>query len=283
MNLEDDGAGDQQDGHGPLGAAATERWLEVLRLAANVHGVKASEIDAGWRMICEHLGGLLRSRGGFTLLYIKTDRGVFQGWQPVRALEYGEGAEIRREINRKWAADPVCLADPYASAIFDTAGVIRAMRTTDLAPTAEQRAASASYRLIQECGLIDRMIVACVVSSDVEVHFGFDRARGQAAFSPEDRRTALAAAEMLTRPCRWLALGYGYYPRQAPLSDRERDVLSELLAGASEKEVAYKFEMTTGSVHQVVVRLYRKLGVRSRPELMALWLGDTGPEALRGE
>ena len=49
-------------------------------------------------------------------------------------------------------------------------------------------------------------------------------------------------------------------------------MLRYLLGPLSEKEIAHELDLSTGWLHQVVVSIYRKLNVRSRPELMSIWL-----------
>ncbi len=53
------------------------------------------------------------------------------------------------------------------------------------------------------------------------------------------------------------------------LTRRERETLAVLLTGASEKQAAARLGVSPHTVHDYVKRLYRKLGVTSRAELMA--------------
>jgi DNA-binding CsgD family transcriptional regulator len=59
---------------------------------------------------------------------------------------------------------------------------------------------------------------------------------------------------------------------EATLSPRERATYAWLLTGASEKEVAARLGISPTTTHGYVKGLYRKLGTRSRAELMALAL-----------
>jgi DNA-binding CsgD family transcriptional regulator len=65
-------------------------------------------------------------------------------------------------------------------------------------------------------------------------------------------------------------------PEHEPLTARERDVIRYLLAGDRERAIAVEVGLTYASLHQVVTRIYRKLGVPGRPELMALFLRGPG-------
>jgi DNA-binding CsgD family transcriptional regulator len=56
------------------------------------------------------------------------------------------------------------------------------------------------------------------------------------------------------------------------LADPERETLDKLLKGRSEKEVAAELGRSVHTVHSYVKRIYRRLGVTSRAELLALFL-----------
>jgi DNA-binding NarL/FixJ family response regulator len=60
------------------------------------------------------------------------------------------------------------------------------------------------------------------------------------------------------------------------LTSAERRVLQLLLTGTSEKHIGRQVEMAPSTVHQHVVRIYRKFGVSSRAGLMSLWLSRGG-------
>ena len=55
----------------------------------------------------------------------------------------------------------------------------------------------------------------------------------------------------------------------ADLSPRMRQTLDRLLAGDSEKEIAYRFGRSPHTVHVYVKKLYQRFGVCSRGELFA--------------
>ena len=56
------------------------------------------------------------------------------------------------------------------------------------------------------------------------------------------------------------------------LSKRQRQVLSLLLSGVSERQLAERIELSAGTVHKYVTSIYRYFGVTTRAELMALWI-----------
>lgn len=54
-----------------------------------------------------------------------------------------------------------------------------------------------------------------------------------------------------------------------PLAPRERAVVDLLLAGGSTKAISEKLELTISTVNTYIKRIFAKLGVRSRVELVA--------------
>jgi DNA-binding CsgD family transcriptional regulator len=60
------------------------------------------------------------------------------------------------------------------------------------------------------------------------------------------------------------------------LSDGQRQVLRQLVQGASEKEAAASLSVSYHTIHAHVKQIYRLLGVRSRAELIAFCLSPPG-------
>ena len=62
-------------------------------------------------------------------------------------------------------------------------------------------------------------------------------------------------------------------PRIETLQPRLKKVMDLLLQGDSEKQVAFKLKLSPHTVHEYVKDLYSELGVNSRGELLAQWVG----------
>jgi DNA-binding CsgD family transcriptional regulator len=62
-------------------------------------------------------------------------------------------------------------------------------------------------------------------------------------------------------------------PTVEALQPRLKRVMKLLLEGDSEKQVAYKLKLSPHTVHEYVKDLYAELGVNSRGELLAQWVG----------
>lgn len=120
-------------------------------------------------------------------------------------------------------------------------------------------------------GTRDAVFVAFPLNRDCESHFGF---YGEPSF-PAD---AIARLAIALRAVKWfhrrVLLSHGLLVASSPLTPTEREVLNRLLAGDAEKEIALHRGIAASTVHQHVLGIYRKFGVGSRAELMALWLNQ---------
>jgi DNA-binding CsgD family transcriptional regulator len=68
------------------------------------------------------------------------------------------------------------------------------------------------------------------------------------------------------------------------LSDRERDVMQRVVQGLSTKEIAAAIELSVYTVADHLKRIFEKVGVRSRTELLArLFFDHYYPRLLRGD
>jgi len=118
-------------------------------------------------------------------------------------------------------------------------------------------------------GVHDALYVGFPLGPNAESHFGFyahDR------FS--DTQIALLAYAL--RGIKWfhrrLMLSHGLLIASAPLTATEHRVLAVLLTDLTEKQMAQHLGLAVSTVHQHVVSLFRKYGVRNRAGLMSLWL-----------
>ncbi|WP_162375618.1 helix-turn-helix transcriptional regulator [Ancylobacter sp. TS-1] len=122
-------------------------------------------------------------------------------------------------------------------------------------------------------GTHDAVFVAFPLNDDCESHFGFYAGR---TFTDAE----IALLEQVLRGIKWfhrqLILSHGLMMATSPLTATERRVLHLLLTKSSEKEIGSRLDMATSTAHQHVTRIYRKFGVRSRAELMSIWLNRAG-------
>lgn len=93
---------------------------------------------------------------------------------------------------------------------------------------------------------------------------------GSRAYSEEDRERL----ELLARAFHWLFCNLeteGYFGPPLQLPTRQQQVLSGLLRGLTEKEIADELVLSPRTIHKYVENLLRHFGVNSRPKLMAIW------------
>lgn len=121
-------------------------------------------------------------------------------------------------------------------------------------------------------GVLDRVIAAAPLGPELELWVIIDRTEGS-EFDDDDDDCVARSLTMFAQGAYRLCLHRGWLAHHEPLTPRERETLTHLLAGHSEAQCAQALKLSVGSTHQVVVRIFRKLGVTSRAELMALCLG----------
>ncbi len=73
-------------------------------------------------------------------------------------------------------------------------------------------------------------------------------------------------------------LAWADEPRVGELTDRRKDVLRGLLAGDSEKQIAFALDLSRATVHEHVLAVYKHFGVSSRGELLAIFIGRARPD-----
>lgn len=122
-------------------------------------------------------------------------------------------------------------------------------------------------------GTHDAVFVAFPFNDDCESHFGFYSAR---TFTDEEIALLVGALRGIKWFHRSLLLSCGLLMASTPLTSTEREVLQLLLTKAPEKEIARQKGIAASTVHQHVTAIFRKFGVRSRAELMSLWLNSRG-------
>jgi DNA-binding NarL/FixJ family response regulator len=117
-------------------------------------------------------------------------------------------------------------------------------------------------------------------------------------YMPEDADKKLESTDL--RLARWaaraLARGLSYATRmnrpspegkkkgielqarleRTPLTKREKEVVALLVSGASTRQIADQTKLTVATVHTYLKRIYSKLGVHSRVELVARMVGTVG-------
>lgn len=121
-------------------------------------------------------------------------------------------------------------------------------------------------------GIKDQLTGIINLTREVEVYVFVTRLGEAPAFSEADQSLLLSFIDGVSVPARHFARSYGMLGPVA-LTPRQRAVVSLLLRGMSEKDAAAAMGVSASTAHDYIVEAYRRLEVRSRPELIALWLG----------
>ncbi|MEP9378733.1 helix-turn-helix transcriptional regulator [Aquabacter sp. CN5-332] len=197
-----------------------------------------------------------------------------QGWrvgavQALHAIEPHPDEGHFKEILRVWdrrEIDPSFLLPMRGVGTFRTYSFRREL-------PAEWFASDFYARHYGSVGTHDAVFVAFPLNDDCESHFGFYSTR---TFTDEE----IALLAYALRGIKWfhrqLLLGCGLLLASTPLTSTEREVLQLLLTKAPEKEIARNKGIAASTAHQHVTSIFRKFGVRSRAELMSLWLNSGG-------
>lgn len=122
-------------------------------------------------------------------------------------------------------------------------------------------------------GTVDSLWVGFPINSDAESHFGF---YARKIFTEGDYHLLAYALRGIKWFHRQLMLTSGPLVAKSPLTPTERKVLRLLLTKASERVIADQLDLAVSTTHQHVVSVFRKFAVRSRAELMSLWLSGPG-------
>ncbi|OIR14879.1 bacterial regulatory protein, luxR family [mine drainage metagenome] len=167
-------------------------------------------------------------------------------------------------------------------ALLSAAGKFRVHRLRDGWIDLKAFRRSLHYRLYYaEQGIADRIWIGIPVTSRHEAFFLVDRHQRPGArrrpFTAEEATCAGHAARGAMELLRRLFLDHGLLLNAKPFSPRERQILHALLTGRTEKEIAGHAGLKPATLHQYVKGIYGRLQVKSRAELMSLWLDGSFP------
>lgn len=176
-----------------------------------------------------------------------------------------DGAEA---ASRFAAGNPDRMTMHYAP----LAGSDRAARPVDLMPRREWEEDWYVRDHLSRHRFSDLVQGTSLVHPRGEVTLGF-LGDGRRRFRERERDLLLVASAILRYPLRAIVLTEGWLGPDGTLTRRERQVLDHLLGGMSESEIAEELGSAANTVHHQASSVYRKLGVRGRTGLLALWAG----------
>ncbi len=250
-------------------------WATITQIWGELHEIGVADPDRAWGHLRERLGQVMGVDQGFTTIHGQVapmPADPLLGYRPIFHETYGEGAaRIDRAMAEWHAQGQSFLADPVLGQVVRGHG---RQRTFIQRLSVDRQAFDRSYiRQIFKCAQVeDRIVSVFPIADGLEITFGFDRKLGGGRFSASDEQVIAALAAGMVPLAKACVRSRGLMPGQQSLSPRERDVLRFLLGPLSEKEIADRLDLSATYVHQVVKAVYRKLGVRSRPGLMSMWI-----------
>lgn len=125
-----------------------------------------------------------------------------------------------------------------------------------------------------DVGHADQLSARCAINDDVRTHLFLYRGPTNPRFTADIK----APFTLAIRGLKWFqyryVLSHGIHVANAPLTPTERSVLLALLGSETEKQIAESMNKSQNTVHIHVKSIYHKFGVRNRPALTALWLGQ---------
>ncbi len=254
-------------------------WKKVAKLWGELagHAVNAPDIAHQHllRRLCEVTGAQDASTVIMSNSAPHTSRkpGPFLGWRPAQVILMAGGAQEQTSpYEPNWGADigeglNAVMSSRHRSGGHGNAVYFRQDLIGDAAWVDTPFSSLFRYHRI-----VDRLVAVFALSDDVEILFCLDRIEPQDLFVVGDDEVLKAVLGGLGPLCLRLAMSYGILSSHTPLTPRERETFLHLLDSKSEKEIAFAMGLTPRSAHQNVVAVFRKLLVKSRAELMVMWM-----------
>ena len=254
-------------------------WLNVIDLRDKLAAFHASEFDPTAAYLMSELQVMLEAQGGFVILAKKQPKldpeiDPLLGWRPAHVSTSGARSAEQQEIVNRWMAEKQLLVDPITQTNLQLAGT--GTRTHWMCDPAEIKRVEGTptEQLNRLLGVTDRVWGATTIRPDVEVWCGATREGGDPFHIGHQALVQAVLASLRPVFRNWVLL-FGLVGTRKPLSPRERQVLAGLLRGDPEKAIAADLGLKNGSLHQVVIAIYRKFGVGSRAALVSKWLQDS--------
>lgn len=256
-------------------------WEQVYQLWDELSDFGAVEVDRAHEHCLKRLSLWLGADNAFWIGAVRVmaareaKQDPLSGWRggALQLLHAGAVAPGRRKVSMKRLNNN----DPGDTSmrLAAQAGAFRSYRLRDnsLVDFKTFRQTEHYDFFYRQLGVNDRLWVVIPVSPEAECYYCFDKF-GRRRFSKQD----LELASRVMRGIKWfhrqLLLSHGLGIAESRLTPTDRRVMKALVTGATRKELAELLGVTTGTAHQYTHSLYRKFGVRSKAELLALWLNQ---------
>lgn len=198
--------------------------------------------------------------------------------RPVRALLIDDHALFRQCVAQSLTADPGICVESCAS-IRDALRLLSA-QTFDLVLLDHDLGVERASQFLpaaRQIGYEGRVLVVTAWVSDTEARRllrqgvnGIFLKQGELAELSAAIRTVAAGGTYLDRSFAALGEDPGASPQAGPpaFNDRQRKVLRFVLEGLSNKEIAWRLQISESYVKAILQSLFQKTGVRTRGQLV---------------
>lgn len=251
-----------------MGRSAVIRHDEVRSMLRFLGSLEEQPRDPVLRatFILNELCQFVRAQWGiFTVLTEFRPSGSVRMLHAVQGGSLDEGAATRffRYVHEQCAADPMAIASMNAQPL-------RLVRTRPQLVTDKAWYDSAHYTEFRRPAHLDESMYAIhpIDAQGNAIAVGLTRAHGDRRFTERERKMV----ELLHDGLSWF---YGRYyrekgePTQKGLTPALQRTLSGLLAGESEKQIAYRLKLSRHTIHDHTKLIYRHFHVHSRGELLS--------------
>ncbi len=248
----------------------------VARLWHDLSEMPASRPDEAMRHCLEGLTVLVGTCNAFWIGATRESshdpRDPLHGWRSKAIFTLHVSDDTNRRQARIYEQFEQAEIDPHTLALIAKAGKTRSFLRSELVDDTTWSKSWLYDEVFRPLGIRDRLVGAHAVNLRSESYFGFDRTKTDKPFGDRERdilrlflygNPAFFREQMCVR---------GLTGAHTGLTPREQDVLRMLLTDRSERDIGLALGLTTNTVHQYVVSLCRKLGVKGRLGLMAYWL-----------
>ncbi len=197
---------------------------------------------------------------------------------PIRALLIDDHALFRQSVSQALAADPNLFVVPCAS-IRDALSLL-SQQSFDLVLLDHDLGAERASQFLpaaRQIGYEGRVLVVTAWVSDTEARRlmrqgvnGIFLKQGELSELATVIRTVAAGGSWFDRQFAAIGEDPGASPQAAPpaFNDRQRKVLRFVLEGLSNKEIAWRLQISESYVKAILQSLFQKTGVRTRGQLV---------------
>ena len=249
-------------GRSGSGMISAQDCMRVYKLIAECE--ELGHRPAQWRL---HLAnGVEELLGGVGAHFILSSE---NGTARDGSWSFSSGGQEHARVFRSFWADGGFTLGPEYPIVFPAILQQRryAWRSSVLIPWKEMQASALHERYLTQLRVRDRCS-ASVVRGSLMTSVCICRSAGERKFGLREQDLVFLVAHLVSE-----RLQHSLHTEESlgMLSRRQIDVLDLLLTGRSEKEIAERVGLSRHTIHDHIKDIYSRIGVHSRPELMAVF------------